>query len=852
MRDTAEAAPGREVRTKAGMSWPPVWFSAAMILCVFNESTGALPAYPLAASGNGRYLVDADGAPFLVIGDAPHSLLVNTTTDEAAVYLKNRADYGINTLWVELLCTSYVNGRPDGSMLDGTLPFTNRLATGAYDLTTPNETYFVQVDTVLRIAATNGIQVLLDSLETGDWTSVALENGTERCREYGQYLGARYSSFTNLIWITGNDFQSWTTPTNDAVVLAVALGIRDRDTNHLQTTELNYSVSQSLDDPNWWSILGINSVYTYYPTYAETLLAYNEPNFLPALFLEEHYEYEEIGGEMGTPNVLRRQEYWALLSGAAAGYMGGNYWTWTFNGGWQGYLNSPGVQQLLYAKQFFGQRRWYDLIPDENHTLLTSGYGTFSEGGNVSDSDYATAAETADGTLAVCYMPTARTIAVDLAQMASNVVARWFDPAGNLYVPISGSPLTNSGSFEFTSPGTNSDGDDDWVLVLETHIPPLEGLPAVRITAPVSGSTESGAVTLSASVEAGIGIAGVQFRVDGADMGGPVPSAPYEVVWNSLGWGNGLHTVQAEAWDLAGNAAADTVDIVLSNAPLDSFLVAAYPFDEGTGAVAGDASAHGNDGVVSDAAWTGAGKYGEGLAFGGSGWVTATESSSLDLSNGMTLAGWVFPTNWPGTWTTVVMKETTNSLAYMLQMDPSGVPNVYVQTTNGLQGVAAPSAIPLGAWTHLAGTYDGAVVRVYVNGILSGSAPASGDIIRSMQPLRMGGDAVWGEYFQGVLDEVRIYRRALSDGGIVACMNTAIASGRRPSLSAPAQTAQEIAQGGFRLLVSAEAPVYVVVQRSSDLEAWQSAGSLACSNGTTEFRDTATSGAGCFYRVIEP
>ena len=106
------------------------------------------------------------------------------------------------------------------------------------------------------------------------------------------------------------------------------MGIKDNDTNHLHTIELDYYISDSLEDPNWWPIVSVNGVYTYYPTYDECLVAYNRTNFMPVLFLEEHYEYENVSGEMGTPNVLRRQEYWSLTSGALAG---------------------PPVRQLLYV-----------------------------------------------------------------------------------------------------------------------------------------------------------------------------------------------------------------------------------------------------------------------------------------------------------------------------------------------------------------------------------------------------------------------------------------------------------------------------------------------------------------------
>ena len=67
-------------------------------------------------------------------------------------------------------------------------------------------------------------------------------------------------------------------------------------------------MSCSQDDPNWIPRINTNGVYTYYPTYAETYVAYNKPTVMPVLFLEENYEDENNLGEPGTPFVLRHQE----------------------------------------------------------------------------------------------------------------------------------------------------------------------------------------------------------------------------------------------------------------------------------------------------------------------------------------------------------------------------------------------------------------------------------------------------------------------------------------------------------------------------------------------------------------
>ena len=404
----------------------------------------------------------------MIVGDSPQALVVNISEADAALFFTNRNARGFNTMWINLLCTTYTGGRTNGSTFDGMLPFTNKIpSTSFYDLSTPNEAYFAHMDRILNLAAQQGLQVMLDSIETGGWLTTMVANGAVKCRAYGQYLGNRYKNFPNIIWFHGNDFQGWQTANNDAVVRAVALGIHDMDTNHLQTIELNYQVSSSLDDTNWAPIVGLNAAYTYFPTYAEVLHSYNQSSSMPAFMVEANYEFENLAGPVTTAPILRKQEYWALLSGAA-GQLYGNHYTWQFASGWQTNLDTPGAIQMSYLEALFEPRAWYNLVPDTNHTVVTAGYGTSSSTVTVSTNDYATAARTADGTLVMVYLPALRTLTVNMSKLSGPAVAQWYDPAGGSYVQISGSPFTNSGSRNFTPPGNNSDGDGGWVLLLET------------------------------------------------------------------------------------------------------------------------------------------------------------------------------------------------------------------------------------------------------------------------------------------------------------------------------------------------------------------------------------------------
>ena len=74
-------------------------------------------------------------------------------------------------------------------------------------------------------------------------------------------------------------------------------------------------------------------------------------------------------------------------------------------------------------------------------------------------------------------------------------------------------------------------------------------------------------------------------------------------------------------------------------------------------------------------------------------------------------------------------------------------------------------------------TYDGATIRMYVNGVQAGTRAQTGSLLASTQPLRFGGNAVWAEWFHGRLDEIRVYDRALTAAQIQADMTRAVASG---------------------------------------------------------------------------
>lgn len=204
-------------------------------------------------------------------------------------------------------------------------------------------------------------------------------------------------------------------------------------------------------------------------------------------------------------------------------------------------------------------------------------------------------------------------------------------------------------------------------------------------------------------------------------------------------------------------------------------LVAAYSFNEGSGSTVADASGHGNTGTISGATWTTSGKNGKALSFDGSNdWITINPSSSLNLTSGMTLEAWIYSTTLGG-WRTVLFKEGSSDLVYGLYaLDSPGMKPEGMVYLNGKVAVQGTSTTKLLAWSHLAVTFDGTTLKLYVDGNLVKSTTASGTMSSSSGPLRIGGNSIRGEYFLGRIDDIRVYDRALSQAEIRTHMATPV------------------------------------------------------------------------------
>jgi glucose/arabinose dehydrogenase len=215
--------------------------------------------------------------------------------------------------------------------------------------------------------------------------------------------------------------------------------------------------------------------------------------------------------------------------------------------------------------------------------------------------------------------------------------------------------------------------------------------------------------------------------------------------------------------------------------PPTSGLVAAYAFNEGTGTGVADASGTGNSGTIGTATWTTLGKYGNALSFNGSNArVTVPDSNSLDLTNGMTLEAWIFPTQGGG-WRDLIYKGPDDTY-YLESSSDAASPATGGRFAGTLY---APAALPLNAWSHLAATYDGQTLRLFRDGVQVASKAQTGSIPVSTGALTIGGDALYGQHVAGRIDEVRVYNIALTAAQIQADMNTPVGGAPPPDTGPP-------------------------------------------------------------------
>jgi len=197
-------------------------------------------------------------------------------------------------------------------------------------------------------------------------------------------------------------------------------------------------------------------------------------------------------------------------------------------------------------------------------------------------------------------------------------------------------------------------------------------------------------------------------------------------------------------------------------------LVGRWPGDGNAQDIVG-----GNHGTLSGGVTFPSGKSGQAFSLDGvASHVLIPDSATLNPTNKVTLEGWVYATGRQGAHRDIISKDgETSGRQYLLTISSMDRFRPHVGVPAGFKHFDGAAIVRLNRWYHVAMAYDGSSLNLYVNGVLDGSMNVSGPIIRTTQPVRLGGGAPLGAppyHFQGLIDEVSIYNRALSAAEIKA------------------------------------------------------------------------------------
>ena len=419
--------------------------------------------FPLQVAKNGRYLVTAEGKPFFYHADTAWTLFQKLTAEEAKEYLAARKAQGFNVIQTQLTGFLEMKNRAGERPFAGELPW--------QDLAKPNEAYFSHIDRVMDEAERQGLLLAVAPAWSGccgeGWAGLDADkhpkplnaNGAKKCKDFGEWLGERYGSRKNLLWILGGDND----PHNALEeIRAIGLGLRCAAPQHLIT----YHAASSHSSTDVWSAdeswLSVSMIYTYFrgfnkawnkdqpDVYEAAHAEYQKEKVRPFFLGESTYEGEHES--WGSALQVRKQAYWALLGGACGHAYGSP--NWNFPANWRETIHLPGAASLAHLRRLTDARPWTELIPEQKPQFLHSGADRHLP------NNAATCAVAETSSWACVYTPTQRLLEVDLTVLkGTQLRATWFNPRDGAAQEID---LPTGSPSQFTPPA-----EGDWVLLIE-------------------------------------------------------------------------------------------------------------------------------------------------------------------------------------------------------------------------------------------------------------------------------------------------------------------------------------------------------------------------------------------------
>lgn len=436
----------------------------------------------LKVHSSNRYLVDGNGTPVGLWGDAPWYYTIQSPSDRAT-YAADRASRGFTAFIVNGAVSDDPN-TTNPTNYAGDPPF-NTGSRGSYDLTTPNTDYWDEIEDAIEELHDIGVPMMtplylgFEGGTQGFYSDMVHATNSQADRiAFGEYIGNRFKRFGRLVFILGGDYIP-----NSAGLAAMAdirQGIQNVDrpgrvyTYHGGPNEQSWEV----DDVTAGYVAAVeaqrgskfvNALYAYeddfgnYHAHSAFIDGFARSPTRFCFGFEGHYV--DSGAANADADLLRRQ----LYAGPSNGFGDEDVWDDFV----LAEIDDQPHIEAAHAATFFKTRAWHLLLPSTGTGLVTSG------GGTVATDTYKPRWLASDSSWGYVHLTAGTTVTCNMALFASapngasaGVRARYYDPGNGTYQTATGSPFTASGTRTFvasTAVGNNSQGRADWILVLETE-----------------------------------------------------------------------------------------------------------------------------------------------------------------------------------------------------------------------------------------------------------------------------------------------------------------------------------------------------------------------------------------------
>ena len=447
----------------------------------------ALPS--VRVSYNHRFLVTSDGKPFFWLGDTAWELFHRLDRAEAERYLRDRAGKGFNV--IQAVALAELDGLTEPNR-QGHLPLIEKDPTRPDVRPGPASDYWDFMGEVIQQAGDLGLYVAL--LPTwGKYVTSSPFDGkvdgifnSTNAASYGRFVGERFRSHSNVIWILGGD-KAPSTPEALAIWRAMArgvtVGVTGREDYDAVLMTYHTSgpghVSDYIHDEPWLDFTSAQSSHgdlveswrfiekhwDRKPVKPVIDLESSYPGALiPAAWLPAHLRASHPSTQPSNDDHARRAAYWAVFAGAF-GHTYGHNAIWQMRTpqrkavldaklSWQEALDAPSAAQMGQLRRLMESRPMLNRVPDQSIFVGDAGAGAAHH----------RATHATDGSYAMVYAPTGGSFKVRMDVIKGpQVQASWFNPRDGTATAIGAFP--NTGEREFSPP--NPDETLDWVLVLD-------------------------------------------------------------------------------------------------------------------------------------------------------------------------------------------------------------------------------------------------------------------------------------------------------------------------------------------------------------------------------------------------